>query len=62
MPLLVIRGAESDTFDEGAVKALRSRLPQARLIDMPDSGHLVPLEKPGGVASLILDFLDKVPA
>jgi len=60
VPLLVIRGAESDTFDKGAVKALHTRLPRARLVDVPDSGHLVPLEKPVEVGRLILDFLEEV--
>src|SRR5205823_7341123 len=60
VPLLVIRGAESDTFDKGAVKALRNRLPQARLVDVPDSGHLVPLEKPVEVGQLILGFISSL--
>lgn len=58
VPMLVILGAESNTFDQGAVKALRRRLPQARLVEVPGAGHLVPLEQPAEVAGLILEFLD----
>ncbi len=57
VPLLVIRGAESDTFDQGAVKALQSRLPKVAVINVPGAGHLVPLEKPAEVARLILEFI-----
>jgi pimeloyl-ACP methyl ester carboxylesterase len=56
VPLLAIRGAESDAFDLGAVQELQHRLPQATVVEVPDTGHLVPLEKPAEVASLILDF------
>jgi pimeloyl-ACP methyl ester carboxylesterase len=57
-PLLVIRGAESDTFDPGAVKALRQRLPTAQILEVPATGHLVPLEKPADVGRAILEFLE----
>jgi pimeloyl-ACP methyl ester carboxylesterase len=57
VPMLVIRGADSDTFDPGAVKALQTRLPQARLVNVLGTGHLVPLEKPAEVARLINEYL-----
>ena len=57
VPMLVIRGADSDTFDPGAVRTLRRRLPQATLIDVPATGHLVPMEQPAQVADMILTFL-----
>jgi pimeloyl-ACP methyl ester carboxylesterase len=56
-PLLVIRGAESDTFLPTAVAALRRRLPRAVVHSIPNTGHLVPLEAPQVVADLILAFL-----
>ncbi len=59
VPLLVIRGAETDIFDLGAVKALKRRLPQAALVELPNTGHLVPLEKPAEVARLILEFVSE---
>ncbi len=57
VPLLAIRGAETDTFDPGAVQELQRRLPQATVVEVPDTGHLVPLEKPAEVARLILEFV-----
>ena len=57
VPLLVIRGADSDTFDLAAVRALQRRLPHVPIAAVPGAGHLVPLEKPAEVAQLILDFV-----
>src|SRR5207244_3308112 len=62
VPMLVIRGGDSDTFDQGAVRALRSKLPQPRLAEVTGTGHLVPLEQPAAVAKLIVDFLEKLPS
>jgi pimeloyl-ACP methyl ester carboxylesterase len=58
-PLLVIRGAETDTFWPSAVAALRRRLPHAVVKTLPGAGHLVPLEAPDRVAGLILAFLNQ---
>jgi pimeloyl-ACP methyl ester carboxylesterase len=56
-PLLVIRGAETDTLMPGAVKMLRRRLPNAEYRDVPGAGHLVPMEKPEEVGRIIREFL-----
>lgn len=45
-PLLIIRGAETDTFSERAGRLVQRRLPSARVHTVPDSTHLVALEKP----------------
>lgn len=59
-PVLAIRGAETDTFSPAGVRALRQRLPQARVVEVPGAGHLVGLEQPEAVAQLIRDFLEDV--
>ena len=56
-PVLVVRGAESDTFHPIAVRALRRRLPNAVVREVTGAGHLVPLEKPDETARLIREFL-----
>lgn len=56
-PLLAIRGADTDTFSHAGVRALRRRLPSARVVEVPGTGHLAPLEKPEAVAEIIVQFL-----
>ncbi len=45
-PLLIIRGAASDTFREVTGRLVLRRLPSARVVTIPDAGHLVALERP----------------
>ncbi len=58
LPLLVIYGAESDTFVPTVARRLQRLLPHARLVAVPDAGHLVPLEKPAEVAAAAVQFLE----
>ena len=46
IPLLIVRGAETDTFLESTGRLVQRRLPAARVHTVPDSTHLVALEKP----------------
>jgi pimeloyl-ACP methyl ester carboxylesterase len=55
--LLVIRGAETDTFRESTGKLLRRKLPSAIVSTISDTTHLVALEQPETVARIMLDFL-----
>jgi pimeloyl-ACP methyl ester carboxylesterase len=57
IPLLVLRGAETDTFYETAGKLVKKKLPGAKVITIPNSTHLVPLEQPNKVAREIKSFL-----
>ncbi len=56
-PVLVIRGADTDTFGEPAARLFQQKLPQARLVSLPDTTHLVPLEAPQAVFEHIQTFL-----
>lgn len=51
-PLLIIRGAETDTFWERTGRLVRRRLPTARVVTLPESTHLVALEKPEQILAL----------
>lgn len=59
LPVLIVRGQETDTLRPAAVRRLRRTLPHAVVRDVPHTGHLVPLEAPGVVAGLILEFLEQ---
>ena len=56
-PLLIIRGAETDTFYESAGNLVKKKLPGAKVVTIPKSTHLVPLEQPEMVASEIRKFI-----
>jgi pimeloyl-ACP methyl ester carboxylesterase len=56
-PVLIIRGAQSNTFWESAVRMIQSRLPGAQIHCIPDATHLVALEKPEEVSNIAMVFL-----
>ena len=56
VPLLILRGAETDTFFESSAKLVEKKLPSAEVISIPKSTHLVPLEEPKAVANEIIKF------
>ncbi len=63
VPVLIVRGHETDTLRPSAVRRLQAKLPRAVVVDVPHTGHLVPLEAPGVVAEATLAFLQtKAPA
>ncbi len=61
LPLLIIRGQETDTFLEKTANQIEKIVPQVDIISVPGAGHLLPLEKPQAVARIILDYLGSIP-
>lgn len=59
IPLLIVRGAETDTFWESTSRLMIKRLPSAEVITIPNATHLVPLEQPDEVTQCIFDFLEE---
>jgi pimeloyl-ACP methyl ester carboxylesterase len=56
-PVLTIRGERSPTFPAESMARLARLLPQARTVTIPDSDHMVPLERPAETAAAIHDFV-----
>lgn len=57
LPTLVLSGLQDDMFfDPDDVAELAARLPQARRVDFPDAGHMLPLERPQAFAEHLLEF------
>ncbi len=60
IPLLIIRGAETDTFWASTARYVLRKAPGARVVTVPQSTHLVPLERPAEVSRAIQDFLEEI--
>lgn len=58
MPVLLIRGEETDTLRMRAVRMMSRLLPDMRIVNMPRTGHLIPLEAPGRVYEQVCSFLE----
>ena len=56
-PLLIVRGEATDTFYEKTGDLVLKKLPNATVHTIPNSTHLVPLEKPVEVANEIKRFI-----
>jgi len=57
LPTLILRGAESDTFLENAARLVKRKNPMVRIEIVENSTHLLPLERPQHVFTLIQAFL-----
>jgi pimeloyl-ACP methyl ester carboxylesterase len=58
VPLMVIRGANSDVLSEATVASMRSRRPDATFMNIPDQGH-APLLAEGDTIAAIAAFVSK---
>lgn len=56
-PLLIVRGESTDTFYEKTGALVQKKLPSARVVSIPKSTHLVPLERPRDVANETKAFI-----
>ncbi len=56
IPLLIIRGAETDTFWASTARQVKRKLPSAQIVTLEKATHLVPLEQPGKVVEHIRNF------
>ncbi len=58
LPVLGMRGVYSDTIDAGFWQKWQQNL-NHKLVDFPESGHLLPLENPAGVIEHMLPFVEQ---
>jgi len=59
IPLLIIRGAETDTFWASTARRVLRKVPAAQVVTVPQATHLVPLEHPDEVYQAIQEFLQE---
>ena len=56
-PTLLVRGASSDLLDAGVAQRMADSLPNVRLVEVPNAGHLVPGDNPVGFEQVLTAFL-----
>lgn len=56
-PTLLVRGAQSDILSPEHAQRMVQSIPNCRLVEVPDSGHSVPLDNPTGFLSAVKTFL-----
>jgi pimeloyl-ACP methyl ester carboxylesterase len=60
-PVLVLEGEKSTNIGLVDIRRAVSILPQGRYGSVADAGHLIPMQKPAEIASMIKDFIAKLP-
>lgn len=61
IPVLIIRGGESNTFTSDSMLKLRKMAPQHSFLEIPGAGHLLPFEQPDRLAEEIAEWLATQP-
>lgn len=61
VPTLVIAGRDDQLIPAAETRAWVPSIPGARLIEIPEAGHLTPLEQPIAVLREVREFLSRVP-
>jgi pimeloyl-ACP methyl ester carboxylesterase len=56
-PSLAIRGADSDTLFPQSWQLWQELQPDAKFVEIPEAGHMVPMERPQLLAETILNYL-----
>ena len=60
IPTMVIRGEQSDVVSAEGVAELRSLIPDAELVNVPATGHMVAGDDNDVFSRLVIDFLDRL--
>jgi pimeloyl-ACP methyl ester carboxylesterase len=61
-PTLLVVGAEDGITPPSCMEAAEAVIPNARRLEVPLAGHLVPLERPDIFSAALLAFLEELPA
>lgn len=59
VPVLSITGLQDRVFrDANDIDDLSARIPKLTRVDLPDAGHMIPVERPKSLSDAILGFVD----
>jgi pimeloyl-ACP methyl ester carboxylesterase len=59
MPSLLVRGGLTNALPRSAADRMVQEFPNLELVEVPDSGHSVPTDKPEKLWPIVLDWLDR---
>lgn len=54
VPILLLRGENSTTLDDGRARRAAETAPNCRVMTIEGTGHFIPMEKPDEIASLVV--------
>jgi pimeloyl-ACP methyl ester carboxylesterase len=57
VPTLVVRGAQDTLVPREHADVYVAEIPGARLVEIPDSAHLLPIERPAELAEVVTEWL-----
>lgn len=57
VPLLVLFGEKSDSLARSLSDSIAAKLPKGRVVNIADTGHFMPMEKPRDIAQMAIEFL-----
>lgn len=57
-PTLAVRAEDSNTLSREAWRLWQELQPEAQFVEIADAGHLVPMERPAELATVVARFLD----
>ncbi len=60
IPILIVRGAETDTFVESTARHVQRVRPETNILTLQQSTHLLPIERPQALFETISTFLDSL--
>jgi non-heme chloroperoxidase len=60
LPMLLVRGMQSEIVGEEDAEAFRKLVPSAEYVDIPEAAHMVAGDKNDAFAAAVIDFLDRV--
>ena len=59
IPTIFVQGEHTDTFLPSAAARVARELPGARVLVIPDTSHFVPMERPEGMADVIVRAVEE---
>jgi YbgC/YbaW family acyl-CoA thioester hydrolase len=60
LPTVVIVGEDDEITPAPAARAMADAIPHARLVTIPDAGHVTPLEQPDVLIGTLMAFLESI--